>query len=243
MHMKDRELWQRISQFRVDDDSSELRFVDRLARDNGWARAYAEDVYEEYLKFVYLMALGEGIRTPSDAVDQAWHLHLSYSQSYWDDLCKGTLHAPLHHGPTRGGNEEAQKYRDAYARTLQAYEREFGHPPMPRIWPPTGQRFSHVDRFQRVNTANRFVIGKKRLVVAIAALIGLTVAATANADAAFLRGALGTLLIVVGIPVVALVLLWVFNRLGIRGGGGGAGGSCGGGAGCGGCSGCGGCGG
>ena len=79
--MKDAELWQRVKQFQVDDGSVALSFVDRLAQDNGWARAYADDVYAEYLKFVYLMALGEGIRTPGDAVDQAWHLHLSYSES------------------------------------------------------------------------------------------------------------------------------------------------------------------
>jgi hypothetical protein len=44
--VKNRDLWNRIRYFRIDDDSSELRFVDRLAEENGWARAYAEEVVE-----------------------------------------------------------------------------------------------------------------------------------------------------------------------------------------------------
>lgn len=236
--MKDAELWQRVKQFRVGDDAAALSFVDRLAQDNGWARAYAEEVYEEYLKFVYLMALGEGIRTPSDAVDQAWHLHLSYSKSYWTDMCRDTLTIKLHHGPTLGGNEEAEKYRAAYAHTLAAYEREFGHQPIPRIWPPVNLRFSKFNRYQRVNTADRFIVGKRTLIVGGAAIVGLTMAATANADPAFLRGALGTLFIIFGIPTVALLLLAAIGKFGKRDGGGGG---CGAGGGCGG--GCGGCGG
>ena len=55
----------------------------------------------------------------------------------------------------------------------------------------------------------------------------------------FLRGALGTLVIIIGIPTVALLLLAAISRFGKRGGGGGGG--CGAGSGCGG--GCGGCGG
>ena len=218
-----------------------MRFVDRLAQDNGWARAFADDVYDEYLRFVYLMALGEGIRTPSDAVDQAWHLHLSYSESYWNDLCKRVLHTPLHHGPTRGGKNESAKYRDAYAKTLAAYEREFGHRPVPKIWPPVERRFGQLNRYQRVNTAGSFIVGKVSLLLGIAGIVAATAAVssllTASADEGTLRGALGTLALFIGIPVVGLIALAIASKFRGRGGGGGSGGACGGsscGSGCGG---------
>lgn len=101
--MRDPELWQRLESFTVDDASSQWRFVDRLADENGWARSYAEEVYEEYLKFVYLMAVAGDVLTPSDPVDQAWHLHLAYSESYWQRLCGDVVGRRIHHGPTRGG--------------------------------------------------------------------------------------------------------------------------------------------
>jgi len=95
-------LWQKLESFPLDDPSSGLRFSDRLARENGWSAAHSSGVIAEYRKFLYLCATAGHPVTPSDAVDQAWHLHLCYTQSYWDDLCGDILRFPLHHGPTKG---------------------------------------------------------------------------------------------------------------------------------------------
>jgi hypothetical protein len=72
---------------RIEPTGAEMRFVDRLARENGWSGHHAAAVYQEYLRFLYLAGTSAGPLTPSDAVDQAWHLHLLYSRHYWEVLC------------------------------------------------------------------------------------------------------------------------------------------------------------
>jgi uncharacterized protein (TIGR04222 family) len=89
--------------------------------------------------------------TPSDQVDQAWHLHLLYTESYWDGLCRGVLGRPLHHGPTRGGVREAAKFHDWYGRTLDSYRRLFGSEPPADIWPPAAERFGRDRHFAQVD--------------------------------------------------------------------------------------------
>ena len=73
---------------------------------------------------------------PSEDVDQAWHLHLTYTRSYWKRFCGDVLGRPLHHDPTRGGPAEARKHLAMYDRTLAAYREAFGHEPPPDIWSP-----------------------------------------------------------------------------------------------------------
>jgi len=48
--------------------------------------------------------------TPSDTVDQAWHLHLIYTGHYWEELCGKVLGLQLHHEPSAGGAVEGGKY-------------------------------------------------------------------------------------------------------------------------------------
>ncbi len=74
--------------------------------------------------------------SPSEEVDTVWHEHLTYTRSYWEEFCGRVLRQTLHHEPTRGGPAEAEKFRDWYGRTLASYERFFGTPPPPDLWPP-----------------------------------------------------------------------------------------------------------
>ena len=81
-------LWARIKGFALDDPASSLPFSQRLARENGWSRHFACRAIEEYKRFCYLaMTAGHSV-SPSDAVDQAWHLHLLYTRSYWDGILR-----------------------------------------------------------------------------------------------------------------------------------------------------------
>lgn len=143
-----RDLRSRIEAFAVDGERGcALPFAERLARENGWTRGYAERVFAEYKRFLYLAALGEHAVTPSDAVDQTWHLHLVYTRSYWDELCGKLLGRPLHHHPTLGGPEERARFLSQYAATLDSYARVFGERPDPRIWPAPAQRFRAGRRY------------------------------------------------------------------------------------------------
>ncbi|MFK7741149.1 MAG: hypothetical protein AB8H80_12595 [Planctomycetota bacterium] len=134
-------LWQRLQEFEIDVPGAHLTFRQRLARENGWSQEFAQRAIEEYRRFVLLaMTAGHPV-TPSDEVDQVWHLHLCYTRSYWDDLCAKVLERPLHHGPTLGGGGERAKFDDWYRRTLVSYERRFGVPPAD-LWPPPHVRFA-----------------------------------------------------------------------------------------------------
>lgn len=113
-------------------------FSARLARENGWTRAFTARVIQEYRRFLLLAAQAGHAVTPSETVDQAWHLHLVYTRSYWQRLCGGILGHPLHHEPSIGGLEEGAKFQAQYERTLASYRRVFGAEPPPDIWPCPG---------------------------------------------------------------------------------------------------------
>lgn len=141
MNAAQQALWDRLVAFSVDEGTEQLSFAQRLARENGWSAEYAQRVIEEYKRFAFLaIVAGHGV-TPSDQVDQAWHLHLTYTRSYWEVFCPEVLQQPLHHGPTRGGVDEARKYDDWYQKTLQSYREFFAHKPPQDIWPPASVRF------------------------------------------------------------------------------------------------------
>jgi uncharacterized membrane protein YgcG len=110
--------------------------------------------------------------TPSDSVDQAWHLHMVYTRSYWDELCGKTLGKPLHHGPTKGGLAEDLKFHEWYERTLKSYEQEFQEPPPADIWPGAKVRFSSARRFQRVDVADVWLVPKEKLRAAAILIVG-----------------------------------------------------------------------
>lgn len=156
------ELWNRLVALDLDGTAA-LPFSHRLARDNGWPTAFAQRVVLEYKRFVYLAATCGHPVTPSDEVDQAWHLHLVYTRSYWDELCGQVLGFALHHGPTKGGAAEGHKFQDWYAATLRSYAAAFGSAPPADIWPPAAVRFGEAPHFRRVNLRGKWLLPKPRL--------------------------------------------------------------------------------
>lgn len=145
----------------MDDPQAAHPFTARLAKENGWTRAFALRVAEEYKRFAFLCVASGHPCTPSEAVDQAWHLHLIHTRSYWDAFCGETLRQPLHHGPTKGGGEEDRKFHGWYARTLESYRRHFGEPPGD-IWPPAEGPAGRHPRFERVDRDRNWVVPKLR---------------------------------------------------------------------------------
>jgi hypothetical protein len=151
-------LYQRICAFAIDEEPAAHGFADRLAGENGWSRRHTGRVIAEYRKFLYLCATAGVPMTPSDQVDQAWHLHLTFTRSYWERLCRDVLPAPLHHEPTRGGGHERAKFHAWYERTLAAYRSAFGSEPPADIWPPARIRFGVDGHARRVHTRRCWVI-------------------------------------------------------------------------------------
>lgn len=156
--MQKPELWTKIRSCHPDDVDAAFPFSACLARDNGWSLTYAQKVIVEYQKFAYLSRVSPGIVTPSDEVDQAWHLHLTYTRHYWGPF-KEALGGPLHHMPTKGGAEQNTRFMNAYRETLDLYAAEFGAPPAD-IWPPEEVRFGRAPHFARVNTQDFWMVRK-----------------------------------------------------------------------------------
>ncbi len=154
------ELWERIRTYEIDDQSSIFPYSRKLAAENGWSHQFALRVVEEYRKFAYLAMVAEHTVSPSDAVDQAWHLHQLYSREYWGHFCPQILGVPFHHGPSMGGEEENSKFEHLYEQTKLSYLRIFQVEPPEDIWPATHKQFS--ERHVRVNTSDFLVISRNR---------------------------------------------------------------------------------
>lgn len=152
------DLYQAIQSFDIDGGPVPYPFVKKLAKENGWSASRAQQVLAEYRRFVYLAMVCDHPVSPSDAVDQAWHLHMLYTESYWSRMTAEILPRPLHHGPSKGGAKETKKFDDWYARTVDSYRREFGAEPPTTVWPPVGKQFAETHHFQRVNRKENLVI-------------------------------------------------------------------------------------
>src|SRR5947209_2752470 len=156
------ELWRKIEAFDIDGGPCDLPFAARLAHENGWSRGFAERAIREYKRFVFLAMTVCRHMCPSEQVDQVWHLHLTYTRSYWQRFCTEVLGCPLHHEPTRGGEAEGRKHWAMYADTLLAYEEAFGEPAPADVWPPAGRRFGSDLHVARVNRDDYWLVPKPR---------------------------------------------------------------------------------
>lgn len=204
-------VWTKLQAFDVDGDGggSALSFARRLARENNWSVTFARRVIEEYKRFVLLARCAGHRVTPSDQVDQAWHLHLTYTRSYWDRLCGEVLGRPLHHDPTKGGASEDAKFEDWYARTLESYRRVFEAEPPADIWPSGSERFDPELRFKRIDVADHYVVPKRR-VWRVGLLGGAITMSTVFTGCAMAQSnGMSGLVLAVAVIVVAVTLIGV----------------------------------
>jgi uncharacterized protein (TIGR04222 family) len=129
-------LWNKIREFPLNEPGAAITFSHKLQEQQEWSASYTERVIEEYRKFIFLCTVAPKGASPSKVVDEAWHMHLTYTKSYWIDLCRNTLGRDLHHHPSKGGNEEDHKHEEWYKETLEFYRQAFGSEPPSDIWPP-----------------------------------------------------------------------------------------------------------
>src|SRR6185436_11931895 len=166
------ETWRKLNAFSLDVPEAEFPFSARLAKENEWPKNFAHRAIEEYKKFAFLSVVAGHPVSPSDVVDQVWHLHLTYTKNYWKDFCGEVLGKPLHHHPTEGGAAERAKFHDWYTRTLESYRKHFGAEPPRDIWPEPEKKRAEKNRFVRVDMAVHWVIPRPRLSGRIRGLIG-----------------------------------------------------------------------
>jgi len=224
MNREHKDLYGRIRKFRFDPDGASATFAGRLAAENGWSARFAERVIDEYRKFAFLAVAAGHPVSPPDAVDQAWHLHLVYTRSYWDEFCGEALRTPLHHDPSRGGREEKLKFVDWYARTLRSYRTFFDENPPADIWPSPAEkaRRESAEKYRRVDVGRHWVVRKPRWRITSAAGVagaaGAIALATIGCTSASGSGTtspavpLTVLLVAFGFFVLVSVLCRKFGR-------------------------------
>ncbi|MCC8411171.1 hypothetical protein LJ707_19675 [Mucilaginibacter sp. UR6-1] len=200
MNAAETALWKKIRLFRIDDPGVSFKFSDRLARENGWSAQYTHRVIDEYKKFIFLCCVSTTGVTPSDPVDQAWHLHLTYTRSYWIYLCQDTLGKPIHHNPTNGGEKEAVRFKHYYTSSDSLYQQYFGTVPPADIWHNSDKRFTDIN-FQRINLRSNWVIKKPE--IAKQHIILLSIFA---ANILFVQAAELTIIPVLGLIVIFIVI-------------------------------------
>jgi len=153
MSPSEQQLWERIKQHPLDDSASSFPFSARLARENRWSVAYTHRVILEYKRFCFLAVVAGHPVSPSESVDEAWHLHLMYTEDYWKRFCKEALERPLHHQPTKGGATETGKFDDWYRNTLSSYRKFFQQEPPGDIWPTPEEKLKAKHDFVHVDSA------------------------------------------------------------------------------------------
>ena len=135
--LRNEKLWQRIQEFSLDAPSASFPFSKKLAKEEKWSLDFTKRAIDEYKKFVYLCCISPIGASPSEIVDKVWHLHLIYTQNYWEDFCPNVLKMNLHHHPSNGGNEESKKHYNWFLETLENYKTTFHQEPPQDIWKPT----------------------------------------------------------------------------------------------------------
>ena len=172
-YLKDIGLWSRLSDYNFENIGGLTFFCRKLAEVNAWSFQYAEEVVKGYKKFVYLCCISSSRLSPSDAVDQAWHQHMLYSQEYWGEFCSNILKHDLHHVPSMGAIDEVEEHQASYQRTLDLYLKEFKQMPSQRLWPSYEFMFSDQVQMSRINLLDYWYFPRSRKLTSRLIILGV----------------------------------------------------------------------
>lgn len=134
--LRNENLWERIQGFSLDAENASFSFSKKLAKEENWTSDFTVKAIEEYKKFVYLCCILPNGASPSETVDKVWHMHLIYTQNYWEEFCPNILKRKLHHHPSKGGFNEKIKHQDWFQDTLISYQQIFKENAPEEIWLP-----------------------------------------------------------------------------------------------------------
>jgi uncharacterized protein (TIGR04222 family) len=159
--VKEDPLYQAIQDLRLAETDIDFPFEGKLAYQCSWTRGYSIRVVAEYRRFLYLTQVSSSPIAPSDAVDQAWHLHLLQTYFYWDVMCTGLFGKSLHHTPTLSGSTGRDADISRYKNVLREYKKAFGESPPQDIWPSIEERFGRLNNDKKSHFGNEFSLSQK----------------------------------------------------------------------------------
>lgn len=147
--LRNENLWQRIQGFSLDAENAAFPFSKKLAKEENWSAEFTQKAIDEYKKFVYLCCISPNGASPSEIVDKVWHMHLIYTQNYWENFCPNILKRSLHHHPSNGGNAEKNKHENWFSETLENYREVFSQEAPEDIWNNKNQKFKTSNSWLR----------------------------------------------------------------------------------------------
>ena len=151
--LKNQDLWNRIAAFPLDNPNSLYPFSKKLTAEQHWTEDFCLRTVAEYKKFLYLALVEPDGASPSPIVDEAWHLHITYTEGY-ANFCIAIAGRFLHHHPSKGGAGEKERHEKWYAQTLNNYVKHFGYEPPRDIWDvPYGFQFDAKTPIEMPETA------------------------------------------------------------------------------------------
>ncbi len=124
-------LWLKLNFLNMGSQAASNPFLNMLGQQYGWPMPMANQVMEEYRKFLFLaMRAGHPV-TPPSIIEQAWNLHVQSAQDYWEKLGSLINERPVSEGI---GATAASTMAEQYQQTLASYTRIFGMEPPENIW-------------------------------------------------------------------------------------------------------------
>jgi len=126
--------------FQVVSNGDKALFWQKLCKENAWSLTFSKNAFDEYKKFIYLAKIYGCKVVPSKTVDTIWHLHMTFTKSYWNELCQEVLQMEFHHVPSPPGEVAKCLDNECYEKTKELYKNEFGYTPPSLYWPPLSKR-------------------------------------------------------------------------------------------------------
>jgi hypothetical protein len=134
MKKENQNLWLKVARFPLNDPNAVYPFSAKLAHNQGWSEDKTGRVIAEYKKFMFLCMTAPNGASPSEAVDECWHLHLTFTANY-AAFCQETSGKFIHHNPSKGGTVEQHRHMDWYDETVKNYVETFQQIPPSDVWP------------------------------------------------------------------------------------------------------------
>jgi hypothetical protein len=124
-------LWLRLNTMNAEGLAAFAPVLKILQAQMGQSADMAQRTIEEYRKFLFLaMRAGHQV-IPPGPINDAWMAHIESMQNYWEALAQMISERPLIPGVD---TKSFASMTDAWAATLESYERIFGTKPPLDIW-------------------------------------------------------------------------------------------------------------
>ncbi len=126
--------------------------INYAQKEYGWEPSFAGKVVYEYKRFMYLKSKDPNC-SPSDHIDQFWHVHILYTESY-ARFCMENFGKFIHHNPDMSLDQKARKER--IGRTIKLYMLTYPSITYPEIW-NINLELANVDLTKKVSTSNQTI--------------------------------------------------------------------------------------